>query len=204
MGKKTNRLVIATNNRGKIKEFSELLQALNITVKTLDYFPSFKLVEETGQTFAENACLKAGSVAAKYGLPALGDDSGLEVDFLNGAPGVYSARFAGKLAGDKCNNNKLLALLENVPWEQRTARFRCVAALVDSNGKVNYGEGVLEGLITFEPRGDQGFGYDPLFLLPEYGKTLAELGAGIKNKLSHRARAVQDLWPALQEMFTKR
>lgn len=137
-------------------------------------------------------------------FPALGDDSGLEVDFLNGAPGIYSARFAGESADDRHNNDKLLELLKDVPWEQRTARFRCVVALVTSNGETNYGEGILEGVIAFKPQGDQGFGYDPLFFLPEYGKTLAELGAAVKNKLSHRARAVQNLWPVLQAVFAKR
>lgn len=161
-----------------------------------------RLLPEIGQTFAENARLKAGLVATMTDFAALGDDSGLEVDFLNGAPGVNSARFAGEPADDGRNNDKLLELLKDVPWEQRTARFRCVVALVTSSGETYYGEGTLEGVIVFELRGDQGFGYDPLFFLPEYGKTLAELGAEVKNKLSHRVRAVENLWPALQATFT--
>jgi XTP/dITP diphosphohydrolase len=136
-------------------------------------------------------------------FPALGDDSGLEVDYLNGAPGIYSSRFAGEPADDERNNTKLLELLKDVPWEQRTARFRCVVALVTSSGETHYGEGTLEGLINFEPRGERGFGYDPLLFLPEYGRTVAELSSEVKNKISHRARALKKLEPILTAMFAK-
>jgi len=199
-----NRLIVATRNPGKVKEFKELLKELDVIVETLCDFPGLRLPPEMGQTFAENARFKAGFVATMTEFPALGDDSGLEVDFLKGAPGVHSARFAGEPADDRRNNDKLLELLKGVPWEQRTARFRCVAALVTNSGETYYGEGILEGIIALESRGDQGFGYDPLFFLPEYGRTLAELGSEIKNKLSHRARAVQDLWPVLAGMWPKK
>ncbi|MDN5362052.1 MAG: XTP/dITP diphosphohydrolase [Moorella sp. (in: firmicutes)] len=196
-----NRLVVATKNIGKGEEFRELLQGLAVEIETLRDFPGFNLPPETGSTFADNALFKARMTASLTGLAALGDDSGLEVDFLQGAPGIYSARFAGEPTDDGRNNAKLLHLLEGVPREKRTARFRCVLALVTADGDTHLAEGTLEGLITTEPRGYQGFGYDPLFYLPEYGQTLAELGPEIKNKLSHRARAVKDLWPILSRLW---
>lgn len=196
-----NRLVIATKNPGKIKEFKELLQGLDVKVETLEDFPGIHIPTESGFTFADNARFKAGFVSSMIDMPALGDDSGLEVDFLEGRPGIHSARFAGEPADDKKNNEKLLELMKDVPWEKRTARFRCVVCLITLEGDTYFGEGILEGYITEEPRGDQGFGYDPLFYIEEYGKTLAELGGEIKNKISHRARAVQDLWPVLAGIF---
>ncbi|WP_434074714.1 XTP/dITP diphosphatase [Moorella naiadis (nom. illeg.)] len=196
-----NKLVIATKNAGKGEEFRELLEVLGVEIETLADFPGFSLPPETGSTFADNALFKARMTASLTGLSALGDDSGLEVDYLQGAPGIYSARFAGEPTNDGRNNAKLLRLLEGVPREKRTARFRCVLALVTADGDTYLAEGTLEGLITTEPQGHQGFGYDPLFYLPEYGQTLAELGAEIKNKLSHRARAVKNLWPVLSRLW---
>ncbi|NLW06571.1 MAG: RdgB/HAM1 family non-canonical purine NTP pyrophosphatase, partial [Clostridia bacterium] len=178
-----NRLIVATRNPGKVKEFRDILKGfkgLDIIVETLCDFPGVELPPERGLTFAENARLKAGFLTAMTDFPALGDDSGLEVDYLNGAPGIYSARFAGEPADDERNNAKLLELLKDVPWEQRTARFRCVVALVTSDGETYYGEGTLEGKISFEPRGKGGFGYDPLLFLPEYGQTVAELSSELK------------------------
>lgn len=196
-----NKLVVATKNPGKGKEFRELLEGLGVEVETLLDFPGFSLPPETGSTFADNALFKARMTASLTGLPALGDDSGLEVDFLQGAPGIYSARFAGEPTDDGRNNAKLLRLLEGVPQEKRAARFRCVLALVTADGDTHLAEGTLEGFITTEPRGDQGFGYDPLFYLPEYGQTLAEMGTEEKNKLSHRARAVRNMWPILSRLW---
>ncbi|MDK2815687.1 MAG: XTP/dITP diphosphohydrolase [Moorella sp. (in: firmicutes)] len=196
-----SRIVVATGNEGKAREFRELLRGLNVAVATLRDFPGLALPEETGNTFAENAILKARIVAESTGLPSLGDDSGLEVDFLKGAPGVYSARFAGEPSDDRRNNTKLLQLLAGVPWEKRTARFRCALALVIPEGDIYLAEGTVEGFIAYEPKGDYGFGYDPLFYLAEYGKTLSELGEEIKNNFSHRARAVQNLWPVLSRLW---
>lgn len=193
-------IVVATANQGKAREFRELLQDLDVDIKTLQDFPGLHLPPETGKTFTENATFKARVVAGCTGLPSLGDDSGLEVDFLQGAPGVYSARFAGEPSDDRRNNIKLLELLEGVPWERRIARFRCALALVLPGGATYLAEGTVEGIIALEPRGDHGFGYDPLFYLPEYGKTLAELGEESKNKLSHRARAIRNLWPVLSRL----
>ncbi|MBC7325985.1 MAG: RdgB/HAM1 family non-canonical purine NTP pyrophosphatase, partial [Moorella sp. (in: Bacteria)] len=156
-------VVLATGNEGKAREFRELLLGMDVSLKTLNDFQPLTSPPEKGLTFRENATLKARWVAEYTGLPSLADDSGLEVDFLQGAPGVYSARFAGEPADDRRNNAKLLQLLLDVPWEQRTARFRCALALVIPGGDIYLAEGVLEGIIALEPRGVYGFGYDPLF-----------------------------------------
>lgn len=195
------KLVLATRNKGKVQEFKELLKSLNLEIYSLLDFPALSLPPETGRTFEENAVFKARFISSFTGLSALGDDSGLEVEALGGAPGVYSSRFAGEGASDEENQQKLLALLRPYPLEKRRARFRCVLALCTAEGETFTASGTLEGLITREPRGEYGFGYDPLFLLPEWGKTLAELGPEIKNRISHRARALQSLWPVLTEIF---
>ena len=195
------KLVLATSNLGKVEELKELLQPLSLEIYSLQDFPGLKLPPETGRTFEENAILKARFVSSLTGLTALGDDSGLEVEALGGAPGVYSSRFAGEGATDTQNNEKLLGLLKGYPEEKRRARFRCVLALCTPEGDIYTGEGTLEGVITEEPRGNHGFGYDPVFLLPEAGKTLAELEPRVKNNLSHRARALKALWPALLRVF---
>ncbi|MDK2820993.1 MAG: XTP/dITP diphosphohydrolase [Clostridia bacterium] len=192
-------VVIATHNQGKVEEFKEFFKGIDVKVESLRDFPAFKLPPEAERTFAENATVKARLVAALTELPAIGDDSGLEVDYLNGAPGIYSARFAGEPIDDQKNNEKLLSLLEGVPWEKRTARFRCALAFVTSDGDTHIAEGTLEGIITTEPRGNFGFGYDPLFYVPQYNKTLAELGAEVKNKISHRAIAFKKLLPYFKE-----
>ncbi|MGI6285350.1 XTP/dITP diphosphatase [Neomoorella humiferrea] len=196
-----NKIVVATGNEGKAKEFRELLKGLNVTILTLRDFPDVTMPEENGYTFAANALLKARAVAERTGLPALADDSGLEVDFLKGAPGVYSARFAGEPSNDLLNNQKLLQLMAGVPWDKRTARFRCALALIEPEGKEHIAEGTVEGFIAYELKGEYGFGYDPLFYLPAYGKTYAELGEELKNGLSHRALAVKNLRPVLRELF---
>lgn len=197
-------LVFATRNRGKLVELRQLLSGLDVlgvdeaAARIGRAIPD---VIEDADTFVGNAIKKAREVSAATGLPALADDSGLEVDALAGAPGVWSARYAGEGAGDAANNAKLLAALSAVPAALRTARFRCSLALADVTGplaeRTVTADGVCEGTLLTEPRGDGGFGYDPLFLVPALGKTFAELGVGTKGDLSHRARAMQAIRPEL-------
>jgi XTP/dITP diphosphohydrolase len=190
-------VLVATTNLGKLAEFSHMLASLPLvtppirvlTVSDLPTDPGD--VEETGTTFWENAILKAQTYAARTGLPALADDSGLAVDALGGAPGVYSARYAPTPAA---RIEKLLTALANVPDAQRTAHFVCVVALATPDGRLIAAEGRVEGKITFAPRGSGGFGYDPIFELPN-GQTMAELSAEAKNTLSHRGRALERLRP---------
>lgn len=199
------RLVLATRNPGKIRELSALLAPLGYEVASLTDYPGAPEVAEDGATFAENAVKKAVAVARYTGHLALADDSGLEVDYLGGAPGVLSARFAGEHGNDRANNEKLLGLLAGVPPEKRTARFRCVMAIATPAGEVWTAEGSCEGLIAEAPRGEGGFGYDPLFYVPELGKTFAELEPEVKNRLSHRARALEqakEILIRLKEGFT--
>ncbi|NLO89087.1 MAG: XTP/dITP diphosphatase [Clostridia bacterium] len=184
------KLVIASRNKGKISELKELLRGQNFEILSLDDLPHIPEIEETGNSFKENALIKARITAQKTGFLTLADDSGLEVDALDGSPGIYSSRFAGPEKDDEANNKKLLSLLEGVPTEKRTARFRCVVAAVDPQGIEITTEGVCEGRIGFEPRGSYGFGYDPIFIVEEYGLTMAELKPEIKNKISHRAKAL--------------
>lgn len=186
-----SRIVLATRNPGKVRELASMLSDTGIQVFSLDAFTGAPEVEETGRTFAENALLKALSAALHTGLVALADDSGLEVDALDGRPGVYSARFAGPDATDEDNNRKLLALLQGVPAERRTARFRSAVALADPQGRTRVVHGAYEGVILAEPRGTGGFGYDPLFLSPAHGLTLAELPLQEKNRISHRGQALR-------------
>ena len=182
-------IVLATKNRDKIKEIKEILKGVPVELLTFDEHSRNLSVEEDGKTLEENAVKKAEAWMRQTGKPALADDSGLEVDYLNGAPGVYSSRFAGEDATYADNNVKLLELLKDVQKERRTARFRCIAALAFPDGKKELFEGAVEGLITDSPRGESGFGYDPVFLIPEYDKTFAELGDELKNKISHRSIA---------------
>lgn len=196
-----NKLVIASRNRGKIAEYGEMLRDLPVEILSLADFPDLPEVRETGRTFRENALIKARAAAAATGLIALADDSGLEVDCLNGAPGVYSSRYAGPEQDDEANNRKLLAALEGVPMARRGARFRCVIAVVTPEGREFLSEGVCEGKISFAPRGSAGFGYDPLFLIPSLGKTFAELGPEVKNRISHRAQALRAARDLLGRLF---
>lgn len=184
-------ILLATQNQGKVKELRKLLGDLPFSILSLADFPEIGEIEENGETFAENASIKARTAAKVTGLLSLADDSGLEVDALNGAPGVHSARFSGEPKDDARNNVKLLGLLEAVPQTQRQARFKSVIAIVTPQGQEYLTEGVCEGVIALEPRGEDGFGYDPLFYLPEYGKTFAELGLEEKNKISHRGKALR-------------
>lgn len=183
-------LVLASGNRGKIAELKKLLAPLQITVKSLADYPDMPETVEDGETFQANAIKKAREAAAYTGIMALADDSGLEVDYLKGLPGVHSARFAGEPKDDAANNRKLLALLQGVPWEQRTARFRCVVALCTPQGEVYTSEGTCEGYILEQLKGQGGFGYDPLFYVPELNQTFAEIDLEIKNKISHRGKAL--------------
>ncbi len=193
MPKKNKVLVLATRNPGKVREIKAFFSDLDLEVKGLDEFPEAPEVEETGKTFFENAFKKAREIALATGHMALADDSGIEVDALGGAPGVRSARYAGENATDEENIRKLLKELEGVPPEKRTARFRCVMVVYHPSGHWFKAEGVWEGLIAMEPRGEEGFGYDPIFLIPELGKTAAEIPLELKNKLSHRAKALAEV-----------
>ena len=185
------RLLLATNNAGKAKELRILLQGIPFEIVTPKEIGIVTEVEETGTTYAENARLKACTLARESGLLTLADDSGLEVDALHGEPGVMSARYAGKNASDADCVKYLLSKIKDVPKEQRTARFRCVIAIAKQDETVEFCEGECKGLIAFEPCGKNGFGYDPIFCFPKYGRTMAELPVEIKNRISHRGRAAQ-------------
>jgi XTP/dITP diphosphohydrolase len=186
-------IVIATNNRHKVEEISAILKEAPVRLIPLADFPDAPELKEEGATYAENAVHKARTIARYTGKWALGDDTGLEVDALNGQPGLYSARFAGEGVTFADNRRKLLRLMESVPTEKRTATFRTVLALVGPSGEAHVVEGVLRGRIAEQERGSGGFGYDAVFDLPELGKTYAELTSEEKNRISHRARAVQKI-----------
>lgn len=194
------RLLIATHNPGKLREYEALLADLPL-ILTGPGREGIELgIEETGESFRQNAVLKARAYAQASGLLTLADDSGLEVDVLGGEPGVFSSRYAGPGADDEDRVRLLLRKLEGVPWEERTARFRCVIALATPQGEMWTAEGSCEGIIAFEPRGEHGFGYDPVFYLPQLDKTMAQLPAEIKNHISHRARAAEKTRAILQEL----
>ena len=195
------KLLIATHNPGKIREYQTLLADLPLTVTSLKAEGIEYDVEETGQTFAENACLKAQSYAQLSGLWTWADDSGLEIDALQGRPGVYSARYAGPLATDRDRYEKVLGELRPLP-EPWTARFRCVVALTKPNGETYTVEDTVEGVITAEPKGDHGFGYDPIFFLPDLRMTMAELPTELKNQISHRGKAALKAKQLLATHFT--
>ncbi|MCT4489815.1 XTP/dITP diphosphatase [Levilactobacillus parabrevis] len=189
-----NTIVIATNNAGKAREFRAIFEPKGLTVKTLADFPNLKQVVETGTTFTENATLKATAVAHETQLPVLADDSGLMVDALNGEPGIYSARYAGD-HDDAKNNAKLLANLEGVPATKRGAAFHTSLVLIKPDDKKLVATGEVRGEILTAPRGHDGFGYDPLFYVPEERLTFAEMGLATKNQHSHRAKAVAAMLP---------
>jgi XTP/dITP diphosphohydrolase len=188
------KVVVATRNQGKLREIVPLLAELKLDLATIDELAPDAELREDGATFEENALAKARQAARATGLPAIADDSGLEVDALDGAPGVYSARYAGPNADDSRNNAKLLEALRDLPPARRAARFRCVAVFVDpSRGVEIVRDGACAGEILTAPRGSDGFGYDPLFLVPAEGRTMAELPLEEKNRLSHRAAAFRAL-----------
>ena len=196
------KLVLATHNSHKKTEMNTLLAPLGISIVGLDDFPQIGDIEETGTTLLENSLIKARSVHQITGLPSLADDTGLEVDALDGAPGVYSARFAGKNPTYEDNINKLLSKLDGVSPEKRTARFRTIIAFVDGRREL-FSEGIIEGLITVEPRGHEGFGYDPIFLPETESKTFAEMSQERKNQISHRGRALAKMQKKLNNYFNK-
>jgi len=184
------KFIIATKNKGKIKEIEKILAGLPLDVISMEQAGIFKDIEESGTTFEENAFIKAQELHKLTGEMVMADDSGLEVDYLNGAPGVYSARFAGEGATDEDKNKKLLNLLEGVPFEKRKARFVCAIAVVLPDGNSFIEKGTCEGYIALAPQGSNGFGYDPLFYVPEYNLTMAQLDPDVKNRISHRAKAL--------------
>ena len=182
-------IVLASNNRHKLLEIQALAKKWGIKILSLKNFPSLPEIIEDGSTFYENALKKATVVANFTGKITIADDSGLEVEFLGDRPGVHSARYAGENADDKKNNLKLLEELKEAPREKRGALFKCAIVIADPWGKNDFAEGECRGTIGFEPKGEHGFGYDPLFFLPDYGKTFAEMALEVKNRISHRARA---------------
>ena len=184
------KLLIATHNKGKLREYQALLRGIPFRLTSLAEEGLEIKVEEMGNTYEDNAILKATTYARASGLITLADDSGLEVDALNGEPGLRSARYGG-LTTDEERYWLLLERLKGVPWERRKARFRCIIAIASPRGWVETFEGICEGVITFEPRGTSGFGYDPVFYLPELGCTMAELSPEQKNQISHRAKAAR-------------
>jgi XTP/dITP diphosphohydrolase len=193
-------LLVATKNHGKVVEIEELLADTGLAVTSLSNFPDIADVEETGQTFADNALLKANYYYSKTGMLALSDDSGLQVDALGGAPGVYSARYAGPNSTDQDRYKKLLAALADVPPPARTARFICVIALVGADCQQLF-RGSVEGRIIFAPRGEHGFGYDPIFEYPPLSKTFAELSSKEKAAISHRGKALAQARDFLTRAF---
>lgn len=192
-------IIIATRNQGKAKEFKKLFHDYGYEVKTLLDFPEIEEVPETGSTFAENAFQKANAISKVLDTIVLADDSGLEVDALEGRPGIYSARFAGEHGNDVKNNQKLVEELQGVPAEERQANFHCSLAMVGPNREPLIVEGKAYGQILETGRGEHGFGYDPLFFIPELDQTMAELTGEEKNKMSHRARAIEKLKKHLDE-----
>lgn len=198
-----SKIIIATANKGKAKEFEKTFAKFNIEVATLADFPEIGEIEETGTTFAENAALKAETVASVLNQTVIADDSGLIVDALDGAPGVYSARYAGVAHDDAKNNEKLLKNLEGVEPDNRTARFHCTLAVATPSEKTSFYTGEVEGVIAEQLCGTNGFGYDPLFFLPEFGLTMAEIPAEKKNEISHRANAIKQLEKDLAEVVEK-
>lgn len=186
-------IVIATQNKGKAKEFKALFNQYGYQVKTLLDFPEIGEVPETGETFFENAFQKAQTISKELGGIVLADDSGLEVDALDGKPGIYSARFAGEHGNDEKNNQKLLNELKGLPFEERKANFHCSLVMVGPNKEPLHVEGNVYGYILEEKRGSHGFGYDPLFYLNDLEQSMAELKSKEKNKISHRAKAIKKL-----------
>jgi len=192
------KLLLATNNQAKVREYQSLFQHLPLELVTLAEQGITTVVAEVGESLEENARLKATLLAAESRLVALADDSGLEVDALGGEPGRLSARYAGEGASDRDRVNYLLSRLKGVPWQKRSARFRCVIAVAIPSGEIKFCSGECRGFITLEPVGEQGFGYDPIFYLPELDKTMAELSMKTKNQISHRGQAAGKVYQVLK------
>lgn len=196
-------VIIATKNPGKAREFEHIFSSRGITVRTLLDYPEIPEVEETGTTFEENATLKAVAVSKALGQMVIGDDSGLIVDALEGRPGIYSARYAGEPKNDQNNTDKVLSELEGIPEEKRTARFYCALAVAVPGQETETVSGTCEGQILEARRGTNGFGYDPVFYVPEKGLSMAELSSEEKNKISHRANALKKLDVVLDEILER-
>jgi len=194
------KLLLATNNQAKVGEYKSLLHSLPYELVTLAEQGITTVVSEVGETLEENARLKATLLADKSRLLALADDSGLAVDALGGEPGLLSARYAGENASDKDRVSYLLSRLKGVPWQKRSACFRCVIAIATPDGEVEFCSGECRGMITLDPRGEQGFGYDPIFYLPELDKTMAELPLETKNQISHRGQAARKVYQVLERL----
>ena len=186
-------MVVATRNKGKIREIREALKGMGLRIYALSDFPDVPEIEEDGKSFTENALKKARFYSKYFGKLTLADDSGLEVDGLKRLPGIYSARYAGQGASSQKNNQKLLKEMEKISLSKRGARFKCIMALVSPEGREAMAEGSCMGRIGFREKGKRGFGYDPLFILPKYGKTMAELSLKEKNKISHRGKALRKI-----------
>lgn len=200
MSKQT--VVIATNNKHKLEEIRYLLKNFPLDIRSMKEVGLEGIeITEDGSTFEENAIIKAKTVMNMTGFSAIADDSGLEVDAIGNSPGIYSARFAGETATDDENNLKLLKLMEGISEQERTARFVCAIAMVFKDGEIYICRGTCEGKIGFEPKGKEGFGYDPLFIVPEYNMTFAQIDAEMKSKISHRARALEKLKHYLMENY---
>lgn len=196
-------LVVATRNKKKLSEIKEILRGMDVALLSLDAFKNPPKVIENGKTFKENAVKKAVKLARFTSEFCLGEDSGLCVDALDGAPGIYSARFSGGDKSDIKNNLKLLKLLKDLPLSKRKAHYVCAVALADKKGMVGVVEGRCDGLIAFEPKGSTGFGYDPVFYIPKFKKTFAQLGEKIKHKMSHRYHALKKARPVIQKYIVK-
>lgn len=196
-------IVLATRNGGKVKEFMNLLIGLDLNILSMNNFPDIGDIEESGSTFEENALLKARTVSSKTGLLAIADDSGLEVDALHGRPGIYSARYAGEAASDEENYLKLLEDMKDIPKAERGAAFVCTIAVSSPSGESITAVGRCKGEIATGPEGEGGFGYDPLFYLPELGCTMASISKEEKNNISHRGEAVKELKKILPAFLTK-
>lgn len=197
-----NIIILATNNKSKVKEISEMMSGSDITFVSLADAGINVEVEETGTTFEENALLKAREICKLSGKPTISDDSGLEIDALDGAPGIYSSRFMGEDTSYDIKNNALIEKLENVADPDRTARFRCCMALVLPDGREFVTEGAMEGIIAREPKGINGFGYDPILFIPEYNRTSAELSSEEKNNISHRGEALRKMIEVIKKNLT--
>ena len=192
-------ILFATSNAGKAKEVQAMFSDLDVDVKTLREEGIDVEIEENGQTFAENALIKAKAIAGMTDKIVLADDSGLVVDYLNGEPGIYSARYLGEDTSYDIKNAKILERMEGVPDDQRTARFVCAMAAIMPEGEVICTEGIMEGLIGYEMKGTNGFGYDPIFYLPEYGMTSSEITPEKKNEISHRGKALRKMQDELKK-----
>ena len=189
-------ILLATNNFGKVKEIKDILNSTEVKILTMKDFPNLPKVEEDGKNYQENAFKKASKISKYTGKICLADDSGLEIDYLKGEPGIYSSRWG---TNDEERIKKVLKLLENVPKNKRKAKFVCAAVLIFPNGKIYKVKEECKGSITFNPKGEYGFGYDPIFLVPEYNKTFAELGDKIKNRISHRGKAMRRMMEIINE-----